>query len=144
IVITVSDGSVSTNLPAFSLMVVDVNDAPDISGVPTISVDQDETYSFVPSASDLDGDTLTFSITNQPAWANFNTNTGALTGAPTVADIGNYVGIVISVSDGALTASLPAFTLSVLPTNAAPEISGTPPLTAYVGTIYSFTPTASD
>jgi large repetitive protein len=144
IVITVSDGSESASLPAFSLTVVDVNDAPVISGMPATSLDQDTPYLFTPTASDLDGDDLTFSMANQPAWASFDPATGTLAGTPDVDDVGVYPNIIITVSDGALTADLPSFSIEVLATNVAPEISGTPPLTAYVGAAYSFTPTASD
>ncbi|MGM8228467.1 Ig-like domain-containing protein [Cellvibrio sp. ARAG 10.3] len=144
IVITVSDGVESSNLPAFSLTVVDVNDAPVISGMPATSLDQDTPYLFTPTASDLDGDDLTFSVANQPAWASFDPATGTLAGTPDVDDVGLYPNIIITVSDGALTANLPGFSIEVLATNVAPEISGTPPLTAYVGATYSFTPTASD
>ena len=115
IVITASDGSLSTNLPAFNLTVVNVNDAPTIAGVPATSVDQDVVYSFTPTASDVDvGTTLTYSITNKPTWASFNTATGALTGTPVYADSGVYSGIVISVSDGDLSAALPAFSITVI------------------------------
>ena len=144
IVITVSDGDMSTNLPAFNLTVMDVNDAPVINGTPVTSLDQDTAYLFTPTASDLDGDDLTFSIANQPAWASFDPATGTLAGTPDVDDVGVYANIVITVSDGALTTDLPSFSIEVLATNVAPEISGTPPLTAYVGAAYSFTPTASD
>jgi large repetitive protein len=115
IVITASDGSLSTNLPAFNLTVVNVNDAPTIAGVPATSVDQDVAYSFTPTASDVDsGTTLTYSITNKPAWASFNTATGALTGTPAYANAGVYSGIVISVSDGQVSAALPAFSITVI------------------------------
>lgn len=54
------------------------NTAPTISGSPASTVQQGNTYSFTPSAEDQDGDKLTFSITNKPAWASFNTATGRL------------------------------------------------------------------
>ncbi|SKC12405.1 gliding motility-associated C-terminal domain-containing protein, partial [Sphingobacterium nematocida] len=67
-----------------------------------------------PTATDIDaGDVLTFSITNKPTWATFNTTTGALTGTPRNADVGTTVGILISVSDGTAAVSLPAFNLEV-------------------------------
>ncbi|WP_193907411.1 beta strand repeat-containing protein [Cellvibrio polysaccharolyticus] len=113
IVISVSDGTLSASLPAFDLVVDSVNDAPVITGTPTTSVDQGVAYNFTPTASDPDGDTLTFSITNKPAWAVFNTTTGRLSGIPDTTDNGTYSNIVISVSDGTLTASLPAFSLTV-------------------------------
>jgi fibronectin-binding autotransporter adhesin len=121
------------------------NSYPTITGDPETSVDQDQPYSFTPTASDVDlGDTLTFSIENKPDWASFDTDTGALTGTPTNDDVGTTTGIVISVSDGTLTASLPAFDLEVVNVNDAPEISGTPATNVDQGQLYSFTPTASD
>nr|WP_324258972.1 DUF4347 domain-containing protein [Cellvibrio fontiphilus] len=102
---------------SFSITVANVNDAPTITGTPTTSVDQDVAYSFTPTASDVDvGDVLTYSITNRPTWAAFDTATGALTGTPINADVGTTSGIVITVSDGVLSASLPAFNLEVIET----------------------------
>lgn len=144
IVISVTDGSFTASLPAFSIAVTNVNDAPTISGTPMTGINQDAAYSFIPTTEDPDGDTLTFSIVNKPDWAHFDPVTGALTGTPVKANIGTTTGIVIRVSDGFLSADLPAFNLEVFSTNAAPDISGTPPLTAYVGTAYNFTPTAFD
>ena len=70
------------------------------------------------------GDTLSFSITNRPAWASFNPSTGALTGTPTNDDVGATTGIVISVTDGnSDPVSLPAFNLEVVNVNDAPVIS---------------------
>ncbi|UUA74053.1 DUF4347 domain-containing protein [Cellvibrio sp. QJXJ] len=145
IVISVSDGSLSSSLAAFDLTVVNTNDAPLISGTPTTSVDQDVAYSFTPTASDVDvGDVLTYSITNKPTWAAFDTATGALTGTPTNTDVGTTTGIVITVSDGTLSASLAAFDLTVTNVNEAPVISGTPLVSVDQDVAYSFTPTASD
>ncbi len=145
IVISVSDGGLTAQLPAFSLTVSNVNDAPVISGTPAVTVAQGAGYSFIPTASDIDvGTTLTFSIVNKPSWATFNTATGALTGTPANGDVGSTAAIVISVSDGELTAQLPAFNLAVSNVNDAPVISGTPAVTVAQGMLYSFTPTASD
>ena len=70
-------------------------------------------YTFRPTASDADGDTLTFAIANRPAWATFNTATGQLSGTPTSASAGTYSNIVISVSDGKASAALAAFAITV-------------------------------
>ncbi|WP_323814972.1 putative Ig domain-containing protein [Cellvibrio sp. NN19] len=145
IVITVNDGTVDVSLAPFNLTVTNVNDAPVISGTPATSVDQDEAYSFVPTASDVDTDAiLTFTITNKPTWAAFDTATGALTGTPVKANVGVTTGIIITVSDGVDTASLPAFDLTVVNVNAEPVISGTPTLSIDMDTLYSFAPVASD
>ncbi|WP_462162962.1 immunoglobulin-like domain-containing protein [Pseudoalteromonas xiamenensis] len=142
--ISVSDGTVSTPLEPFPLTVVNVNDAPTISGTPATSVDQGVAYSFIPSANDIDGDTLTFSIVNKPTWASFDTATGALSGIPGNADVGSYSNIVISVNDGTVSVNLAAFALTVVNVNDAPTISGTPATSVDQGAAYSFTPTAND
>jgi hypothetical protein len=72
-------------------------------------------YSFTPGASDPEGNPLSFSVMGAPAWASFNTTTGRLSGTPGPNDLGTTEGIVITVSDGTGYASLPAFSLAVLP-----------------------------
>src|SRR5689334_19995260 len=146
ITITVTDGQDTAQLPAFTITVSAApNRAPTISGAPATTVVQGNAYAFTPTASDPDGNTLTFSIANKPAWAAFSTSTGALSGTPGAGNVGATSGIVITVSDGTLTASLAAFTLTVTaPQNRAPTISGTPMTTVVQGNAYAFTPTASD
>ena len=147
IVITVTDsGSVSASLAPFSIIVINVNDAPVISGTPSTSVAEDTGYSFIPTATDVDsGDTKTFAIANKPSWATFNTATGELNGTPTNNDVGTSSGIVISVSDGAnASASLPAFSITVTNVNDAPVISGTPITSVAENASYSFIPTVTD
>ncbi len=89
------------------------NQAPTISGNPPQAVLYASTYEFRPSATDPDGDSLTFQISNKPNWASFNQATGRLTGQPSLGDIGTYDNIVISVSDGTESRSLPAFSIEV-------------------------------
>ncbi|WP_413490271.1 beta strand repeat-containing protein, partial [Shewanella baltica] len=119
VVATNAIGSSSASVASNS---VTPNGAPVISGTPTLSVNQDVSYQFTPTASDSVGDVLSFSIANKPAWATFNTTTGTLSGTPSNQDVGVTNGIIISVSDGALSASLPAFNLSVVNINDAPTI----------------------
>lgn len=91
------------------------NSPPRISGTPAPVVPTGSPYSFQPSASDPDGDTLAFSISGKPAWAIFSAATGSLSGTPTAADAGTYANIVIRVSDGLITQALPAFSIRVTP-----------------------------
>lgn len=115
---------------------------PTIGGTPTTSVYSGQVYSFQPTASDPEGQSLTFSISGKPAWATFSSSNGRLSGTPTSANIGSYTGIVISVSDGTSTATLPSFSITI--PNRPPTISGSPPSSVVAGQAYSFTPTASD
>lgn len=123
------------------------NHAPTIGGTPGASARVGTAYGFTPSASDSDGDALTFSIANKPGWASFNASTGALSGTPAAGDVGNTSSITISVSDGKMSASLTAFTIAVAAQpaqNSPPTITGTPGATVVAGQSYTFTPTASD
>ncbi len=146
IIITVSDVvGASDSLPAFNLTVMNVNDAPVINGTPNNSVAQNAVYSFTPTASDIDvGTSLSFSITNQPTWTTFSAVTGALIGTPGNDDVGTTTGVVITVSDGILSASLPAFNITVSNINDAPVISGTPKTKIDENSDYHFTPIVTD
>jgi hypothetical protein len=85
-------------------------------------------YSFQPSASDPNGDTLTFSVVNLPVWATFNESTGRISGTPTSAEVGAYGNVTVRVSDGTHTVSLPAFSVTVSDVaNGAATLSWTPP-----------------
>lgn len=148
--ISVSDGIATASLPVYTLTVTTSssstsNRAPTISGTPMTGVTAGQTYSFQPTASDLDGDALSFTIQNKPSWATFSSSTGRLSGAPTTSQAGNYSNIVISVSDGKLSSSLAAFTISVTTAaNNVPSISGTPSTSVAAGQAYSFQPSATD
>lgn len=89
------------------------NRAPTISGSPPASLVVGQAYDFQPTASDPDGDALTFSIQNRPAWASFNASSGRLNGTPGAGDVGQFSDVRITVSDGRAQASLGAFTIAV-------------------------------
>lgn len=89
------------------------NSPPNISGSPQSAIKIGDIYSFVPSASDPDGDPLTFSIRNKPVWAQFNASTGQLSGQPTLGNVGVFDNIEISVSDQTSTATMPRFSITV-------------------------------
>lgn len=114
IVITAYDGYFRATLPAFSITVGSgVNAPPSIAGRPPLTVAAGSLYSFRPAASDADGDPLTFSVQNKPAWASFDARTGLLSGMPGANAVGSHANIVISVSDGHATATLPPFSIAV-------------------------------
>ena len=126
------------------------NQAPQISGSPPSAITVGTPYAFQPSASDADGDKLAFQISNLPAWATFNSASGAVIGTPTSANVGTTTGIVISVSDGKTSVALSPFAIQVQSSppppasNTPPTLAGTPPASATAGQAYSFQPSASD
>ncbi len=99
-------------------------DVPLISGTPTRTVTAEEAYRFTPVVKDIDGNPLQFSILNKPIWATFDDTTGRLSGTPGVAQVGVTEGIVISVSNGDESASLPAFDLLVADNSGGDQATG--------------------
>ena len=100
-----------------------------VSGTPQTAVSTGQSYTFTPSVSNASG-SLTFSIQNPPSWASFDASIGKLSGTPPTGDAGTYAGIVISVSDGHTSASLPAFSITVAEAGTASgsaDVSWTPP-----------------
>ncbi|MEZ5543289.1 MAG: putative Ig domain-containing protein [Pseudomonadota bacterium] len=97
------------------------NTPPAIGGSPAGAVQAGSSYQFQPTASDADGDSLSFSISGKPAWASFSNTTGRLGGTPGATDVGSYSGIRIAVTDGTDTTSLAAFAIQV---TAAPAQTG--------------------
>ena len=144
-----SANATSTSSTSASATVATVN-PPSISGTPVVSIVAGTKYSFQPSASDTDGDALTFSIQNLPAWATFDTTSGLLSGTPTAGNVGSFQSITISVSDGKATAELAPFSITVTvavstpPANSPPTLTGTPVTSVQAGSHYAFQPAASD
>jgi Putative Ig domain len=166
--IGVTDGRSSANLSPFSITVVartsttttpvpapapapapTTNRAPVISGTPSTTAATGAMYAFQPTASDPDGDTLSFTIQSRPTWASFSPTTGRLSGTPSATDVGTTSGITILASDGKTASALPAFAVKVTaatttPVNRAPTIAGTPQTSVVVGQPYEFQPSGSD
>ena len=119
---------------------------PTISGTPATQVAAGQAYSFTPTASGPSGTTLTFSVQNPPSWAAFSTATGTVSGTPSSSNVGTFSSIVISVSDGQLSASLPAFNIQVsaAPAPAVNNFLFSVPTGATAGSPFSFTVTARD
>jgi hypothetical protein len=89
------------------------NTAPTIAGSPSTAAVAGRTWSFTPSATDPNGDSITFSIQNRPAWATFDAATGRLSGTPSANNVGSYANVVISASDGTGRNSLAPFSITV-------------------------------
>jgi hypothetical protein len=121
IVIKVSDGKATTSFGPFSVKVKRAGTStgtvgarsPTISGTPVTTVVAGAGYVFQALGTDPDGDRLTYGAANLPSWLGINTANGVLTGTPSVAQVGSYANITVSVTDGNSTASLAAFTITV-------------------------------
>ena len=122
-----------------------LNAAPTISSTAVTTVESGSAYSYSLVAADADGDTLTMSAANLPAWLTFDSATGSLSGTPAESDAGDTA-VTLTVSDGTDDITQ-AFTITVtLPVavNNAAVITSTGVTSATVGEAYSYTLTATD
>jgi len=106
-----------------------------------------EAASFTISATDPDGDALTYAATGLPTGATFTASTRTFAWTPTYAQAGTYAGVTFTVSDGTLADS-EAITITVLPVapppNNPPILAGIGDKSATVGITVAFTLVATD
>jgi hypothetical protein len=86
-----------------------------ISGTPAATAEVGQFYSFTPTVVASAGSSLTYTVANKPAWAQFSAATGALFGTPLAGSAATDASIIVRVSNGAQSAALPAFNIVVQP-----------------------------
>ena len=84
-----------------------------ISGTPAATATVGKFYSFTPTVVAPAGSSLTYSVSNKPSWTQFSSATGSLAGTPGAGNVATDSDIVMTVSDGAKSASLAAFNIAV-------------------------------
>lgn len=125
---------------------VPTNQTPIITSTPITTATVGAAYTYNVTATDPDGNTLTFSLTISPTSMTINSSSGLISWTPTVA--GNY-NITVEVSDnGSPVKSITqSFTIQVGqpgPANQPPIITSTAITTATVGQAYSYDVDATD
>ena len=103
------------------------NSPPVVNATPSLQAKVGEPYSYIPNATDADGDALTFEIVNRPEWATFDEATGSLAGTPRDGDVGTSEEIQITVMDGTDSVTVGPFRISVAPRDIEPPPQNTPP-----------------
>ena len=140
-----NDGGADSNVATVTVTITPVNDPPTIAGEPPTIAASGVAYVFSPTGDDVDGNTLTYSIVNKPGWAGFDPADGTLSGTPGAGDVSTTSGIVISVSDGTLGASLAAFDLTVAADDTPPSAAITaPPDQATLVELFEINGTSAD
>jgi pimeloyl-ACP methyl ester carboxylesterase len=136
-------GGASAKTPALGITTLD--NAPVVAAIANQSARYSTTTTIKVSATDVDGDTLTFSGVNLPSFATI-TNTGngtaSLTFNPAQSNAGTYPGIGVSVSDnhGGVTTS--TFTLTVN-NNYPPVVTAVPAQSINTGVLTTIPLTAT-
>ena len=148
--ISTSPSSIGGARYIVTVNVKNVNEAPLISGTAPSEALVGSVYSFTPVIIDNDnGDSLQVSVSGTPSWMNFNTSTYTISGTPPGNSVGQTFSITYVVSDGILTSTLEVSFVVTSSSDGTPggsglALSGTPPATISVGSLYDFTPTVSN
>ena len=150
IVVNASDGTATTT-QNLAVTVTDVNEAPAIASATAISVAENQTAVQTATASDVDGDTLTFSLTGtDAALFNIDAATGAITFAappdfemPGDGDGDNVFDIIVNVNDGTATTTQ-NLAVTVTDVNEAPILMATTAVTVAENETVVQTAIASD
>ena len=126
----VNDGTADSEAKTISLTVTPVNDAP-VANAESFTTNEDTAIEITLSASDVDGDALTYSIVSGPSNGNLSTITD--TNKVTYTPNANYNGsdsFTFKVNDGTADSEAKTISLTVTPVNDAPtgsvSIAGTP------------------
>ena len=144
ILFRVADGTAAVTRTT-ALTINNVNDAPVLATIGSRTLIEGGSYSIQASATDEDGDTLNYSLTNAPSGMKINSTTGLIKWSPTFQNSGTY-NVLVKVSDGALSDSEDVV-FTVLNANQAPTITSTSPaqsVTMKEDNATRFTLTASD
>ncbi|MDQ1275579.1 MAG: hypothetical protein QG610_1153 [Euryarchaeota archaeon] len=102
--------------------VVDVNQAPVLNTIQNTTVETGNILTFTVSASDEDGDTLTYFASNIPEGATLDSDSGLFRWAPTTGQEGTHT-VTFEVSDGKINASTTA-TISVIKQESSSPAAG--------------------
>ncbi|MEP3655567.1 MAG: cadherin domain-containing protein [Litorimonas sp.] len=150
VTVTVSDGDLSTSQDLV-ITVTDVNEAPVITSGSSVSAAENQAAAFTATASDVDGDTLVYTLTGaDAALFAIDAATGVVTfidapdfEVPADADGDNVYDVTVTASDGELSASQDV-SVTVTDVNEAPVVTSGPSFTAAENQAAAFTATASD
>lgn len=116
-----NDGAADSNTATVNLSVLPMNDAP-ASSDQTVTTDEDTARAIMLSASDVDSDSLTYSVVNAPTHGTLSGNAPNLTYTPDT-DYNGADSFTFAASDGKATSNA-TVSISVTPVNDAPVASG--------------------
>lgn len=122
------------------------NQQPTLDQIGNQIINEGDLLEFTVSASDPDGDELTFSATNTPTGSTFDPETGVFSWIPSFDDAGNYEDIEFTVMDNGdpMGLDVELITMTVGDVNRAPEITNPGPQEVLEGEELSFDVTATD
>jgi len=152
VVVSVSDGKGSVTqsyvLTVKNVVVPPVNNPPVITSTPISQINEGQNYVYDVDATDADGDTLVYSLTQKPSWLSINSQTGLITGVAPQLDADYEFIATVKVYDGK-DFDTQVFTITVKnvptpPVNHLPVITSTPVTQVNEGQNYVYDVNAND
>jgi hypothetical protein len=113
-----NDGKADSNIATFSITVTPVNDAP-VAVAKSLTTNEDQSAGVALSATDKDGNPLTYSIVNSPAQGKLTGTAPNLTYAPN-ADYHGPDSFTFKANDGKADSNIATVSITVNPVNDAP------------------------
>jgi hypothetical protein len=139
-----TDGS-NSSTQAITITVTNTDTTPALADPGAQSVAEAATLSFSLSATDADGDTVSYSCSaNCPSGLTVNAATGAVLWTPTYAQAGTYNAVTFSASDTSTHSATRAITITVTNVDTNPSLADPGNKTLAEGATLSFSLSASD
>jgi hypothetical protein len=123
------------------------NNKPVITSTPITEINENQLYNYRVTATDADGDALTYSLTQKPSWLTIS-STGLISGKAPSVDFSKEYAVTVQVSDGK-DFTTQFFTILVKDTdvviiNHLPVITSTPIKTVNENSLYLYQVNAND
>jgi len=113
-----NDGKADSNTATISITVTAVNDAP-VANAQSVSTNEDTAKSITLSASDAEGDALTYTVVNQPSNGTLSGTAPSLTYAPNAGFSGSD-SFAFKANDGSANSNTATVSITVTAVNDAP------------------------
>jgi len=117
----VNDGKSDSNVATVTINVTPVNDAP-ISSTQSVTMPQDAPKNITLSATDIDGDALTYSVNSPPTHGSLSGSAPNLVYTPSANFVGNDSFTFVA-NDGTVNSNSAVVNITVTPVNHAPTSS---------------------
>ncbi|HEY5665790.1 MAG TPA: putative Ig domain-containing protein, partial [Gammaproteobacteria bacterium] len=147
--VRVSDGNGGIDTQSYQIQVDGgaSNVAPSIDSTPVTTATEQQAYSYDVNASDVDGDSLTYSLDIAPSGMSINASSGLISWTPSTGQAGSH-GVTARVDDGNGGSDTQSFSITVAtapaPVNNPPTIDSSPVTTGTVNDLYTYDVNASD
>jgi VCBS repeat-containing protein len=118
-----NDGSLNSNTATVNLTITAVNDAP-VATVASVTTAEDTGFNNHVTATDVEGDPLTYSLVSGPAHGTLTFNTDGTYSYTPAADYNGADSFTYKANDGSLDSNTATVSLTVTPVNDAPVAAG--------------------